>query len=380
MSTSSTSELVAPVPALTFLAKPPASLPGIVVVFGNEQFLKSEVRAQIRASFVENDEPLMSGVYEGDVAALRDVIDDLSTRSLFGGGGRRLIVVDDADPFLTNYRDGMEEYAERPKSSGLLLLDCKAWAANTRLYRIVSKNGLAIDCRVPTAGSNPKYQDPDDRAIKSWLISRAKKAHKIQVTKDIAEVIYDLVGPNFGILDNELAKLALLVDAQTPVSEELVKDVVGGWRVKSLWEMLEFVLNGDAAGALQLLDRILQSGQSPVALFGGLAYGARQLAAATRIFQLAERKRQPISLTEALTRAGVKDWPSGKLKKAEDQLKQLNRHRAGQIYRWLLDVDMALKGSHSNESRARTMIEEFIFKLSRARGHAALAGQTNRRS
>jgi DNA polymerase-3 subunit delta len=338
------------------------------------------VRAQIRASFVENDEPLMSGLYEGVVAVLRDVIDDLSTRSLFGGGGRRLIVVDDADPFLTNFREGLEDYAERPKSSGLLLLDCKAWAANTRLYRIISKTGLAIDCRVPTTGSNPKYQDPDDRAIKSWLISRAKKAHKIQVTKEIAEVIYDLVGPNFGILDNELAKLALLVDAQTPLSVELVQDVVGGWRVKSLWEMLEFVLHGDAAGALRSFDRILQSGQSPVALFGGLAYGARQLAAATRIFQLAERKRQPISLVEALKGAGIKDWPPGKLRKAEDQLKQINRNRAGQIYRWLLEVDMALKGSHSNDARARTMIEEFILKLSRARGQAALAGHPTRRA
>ncbi|MFM7843304.1 MAG: DNA polymerase III subunit delta [Planctomycetota bacterium] len=350
---------------MTFLAKTPATLPGIIVLFGNETFLKSQVRARIRASFATDDESPMSTVYDGTTAQLRDVVDDLSMRSLFGGGGRRLIFVDDADPFVTTYREELEQYAERPKSIGLLLLDCKIWLAISRLAKIVLRTGLAIDCKVPTVGAG-KSPEPDDKLFKKWLVSQARTVHKIQVSADVADLIYDLVGPNFGILDNELAKLALLTAPQAAVTEELVKDLVGGWRVKSLWEMLDLVFSGNAAGALQTLDRLLQSGQAPIAVFGGLAYGARQLAAATRIFQLAERRRKPISLTEAITQAGIRDWPRGKVKQTEEHLKQLNRQRAGQLYRWLLQLDLSLKGSHSSPAKARLAIEEFMFKLSRS--------------
>jgi DNA polymerase-3 subunit delta len=370
VTSNSANESSAPVPALTFLAKTPATLPGMIVLFGNETFLKGQVRARIRASFATDDESPLSTVYDGTTAQLRDVVDDLSMRSLFGGGERRLIFVDDADPFVTTYREELEQYAERPKSSGLLVLDCKTWLAITRLAKIVSRTGLAIDCKVPTVGSG-KSPEPDDKLFKKWLISQAKNVHRIQVSTDVADLIYDLVGPNFGILDNELAKLALLTEPQGAVTEQLVQDLVGGWRVKSLWEMLDMVFSGNAAGAIQTLDRLLQSGQAPIAVFGGLAYGARQLAAATRIFQLAERRRKPISLNEAITQAGIRDWPRGKVKQTEENLKQLNRHRAGHLYRWLLQLDLSLKGSHSSPAKARLAIEEFIFRLSRAAGQIA---------
>ncbi|MFM9067089.1 MAG: hypothetical protein ACKOUR_07150, partial [Planctomycetota bacterium] len=83
-------------------------------------------------------------------------------------------------------------------------------------------------------------------------------------------------------------------------------------------------------------------------------------------FQLAERRRKPISLTEAITQAGIRDWPRGKVKQTEEHLKQLNRQRAGQLYRWLLQLDLSLKGSHSSPAKARLAIEEFMFKLSRS--------------
>ena len=57
------------------------------------------------------------------------------------------------------------------------------------------------------------------------------------------------------------------------------------------------------------------------------------------------------------------------LKKAEAQLIQISRPRATQLYRWLLETDLALKGSHSRPERARLALETLIFRLSRqARG------------
>jgi DNA polymerase-3 subunit delta len=68
---------------------------------------------------------------------------------------------------------------------------------------------------------------------------------------------------------------------------------------------------------------------------------------------------------QALVEAGVKDWPPGTLKKAEQRLIQMGRHRAGQLYRVLLDADLALKGSHSHDSRARLVLEQMFLRLAK---------------
>jgi DNA polymerase-3 subunit delta len=48
---------------------------------------------------------------------------------------------------------------------------------------------------------------------------------------------------------------------------------------------------------------------------------------------------------------------------------QLGRKRAGQLYRWLLELDLALKGSHSQDDRARWALEQLVLRM--AKGAAA---------
>ena len=44
----------------------------------------------------------------------------------------------------------------------------------------------------------------------------------------------------------------------------------------------------------------------------------------------------------------MRDWPQGTLAAAEGRLKQLGRHRAGRLYRWLLELDLSLKEMNKN--------------------------------
>jgi DNA polymerase-3 subunit delta len=122
------------------------------------------------------------------------------------------------------------------------------------------------------------------------------------------------------------------------------------------------------------LDRLLQSGEHPLALVGSIAWSLRRYAAATRIFQQAERRGEKMPLREALTQAGVRDWPFGAVAKAEERLKQLGRHRAGRMYRWLLELDLSLKGSHSPDTRARWALEQLILRMAKPQPRPVVAG------
>ena len=77
--------------------------------------------------------------FEGRNTPFRDVHEELSTLAMFGGG-KRLVVVEDADEFVTRYRPQLEDYVARPsRSSGVLVLDLDSLPSNTRL--------LQVDCR-----------------------------------------------------------------------------------------------------------------------------------------------------------------------------------------------------------------------------------------
>lgn len=366
----------APIHALDFLEKPcEGRAPGVCVVFGGELFLKRLVLKRLErwAAGVQDssaDGALMTAKFDGATAEWRDVVGELATVSLFGGGGRRVAVVEDASRFIEQCRDRLEQYVEKPRSTGVLILDVELWSSNMRLYKAITAHGMHVECRAPESGSSrSSYKEVDEGRVAKWLVAWGKSQYDIRLDADASRAMMELVGPEFGLLDSELAKLALFVAPGGKISAQLVRDVVGGWRVKTNWEMIDALADGDAAQALYQLDRLLHAGQEPIAIFGSIAWSLRRYAAATRIFVEAERRGRSISLQGALEQAGFKNWPEpNRLARAEQQLKQMGRERAGKIHRWLLETDLALKGSHAHADRARLVLEQLIVRMARSLG------------
>lgn len=357
------------IPALDFLAaaeKP--RLAGVCVLFGDEPFLKQLALQEVRKLVVgdDRDVPVTTHDCEEAMPQWRDVADELATVSLFGSGSPRLVVLERADAFVTAQRQRLEDYVAKPKSSGVLLLEVDDWPANTRLYKAVDQSGLQINCRPPEKQQG-KTKSLDELTIVKWIVGWGKSQHQVTLDKEAAQLLLDLTGPSFGVLDQDLAKLALFVKSGQKVSAELVQQIVGGWRTKTTWDLVDAASAGNAGEALVQLDRLLQSGEHPLALVGSISWSLRRYAAATRIFQQSERRGERIGLKEALTQAGVRDWPFGALAKTEDRLKQLGRQRAGKLYRWLLELDLSLKGTHSADDRARWALEQLILRMAKVK-------------
>lgn len=335
--------------------------PAVCVTFGDESFLKQLSRRHIRELVLGKDSEAPYSLFDGSACEWRDVADELATVSLFGDTAR-LVIVEQADPFVSKYRDRLEQYVEKPKSTGTMLLDVEAWPKNTRLFKLVAKAGLQVECRAPEKAVGSR-KVPDDARLLKWIVSWAKSTHSVKLSKTAAEELLALVGPTFGMLDQEIAKLALFANEKNEVDVETVEKVVGGWRAQTIWDLIDAATEGKTADALEQLSHLLASGEHPVALFGQIAWSLRRFAAATRIYQFHERQRRRVKLTDALVEAGFPHWNRKALGRAEQQLKQLGRHRAGRLYRWLLETDLALKGTHSSPHRARFALERLIFQM-----------------
>lgn len=330
------------------------------IVFGDEPLLKQLVLTDLRQRVLEDPE-IPYGLYDGDTVEWRDIIDELSTVSLFGGGGTRLVVVRRADPLVTNYRSKIEKYFERPDKHGALVLEVSKWAANTRLYKLAGKTGLQIDCRAPQTGTG-RNRSIDRGRVAQWLVQWAKDRHHVELTQQVAFQLVDVIGVEFGLLDQEIARLALYTEADNQITESLVQQHAGGWRAKTVWQLIDTALAGNVADALRQLDLLFKAGQEPTALMGPISWSLRRFAAATRVYQRAERQRRRVSLANALERSGFYGW---QVKQGERQLRRLGRERAGQFYEQLLKIDLALKGSHSSPVMARLAIEHLLIHIAK---------------
>jgi DNA polymerase-3 subunit delta len=363
--------------ALDFLAGP-ATFPTlwVCVVFGDEPFLKSEVIGALRAVTLSDDDGKFSWrAFVGDEADPRSVFDELATVALFGGG-KRMVLLSEADDFVSAHRSLLEDYVAKPCETGVLVLDVKSWPSNTRLYKQLAESGLQIDCKAPAEG-----------ALVAWLRDRAERQYHATFARGAAERLVEIVGPQMGRLDQETAKLSLLAKrepaasggAKTAIGVELINDAVGGWRAKTAWDMIDAAAAGDAREALIQLDRLILAGESPVALMGQIAWRFRQLAAAAQIAVQAQRAGQRVNLRHALEQVGVKTW-QGAMEKAEANLRQLGARRAARLDRWLLEADLALKGSSSSGDRARLVLEQLFVRMSRQLSPAPSAGSAPRRT
>ncbi len=344
--------------AIDYLAKPEGHPPRpVCAVFGDEPFLRRQALLRLRQAVLGGDEADFSlSTFEGRSVELADVLEELATLAMFGGG-QRLVVVDEADEFVTRYRAELEDYVARPARGGVLVLDLKSFPGNTRLYKAVAAGGLVIDCSAPTSAR-----------LARWLGAWAKQTHKVQLPQAAAEMLVEMVGPELGLLDQELAKLALSAEGDRKVTPEMVGRLVGSWRAKTAWVMLDAALDGDVRGAMSQLDRLLAAGESPVGVLAQISASLRRLAAATRLILQAEAAGRRIALRGALEQAGIRSFV---LSKAEGQLRRLGRERGGQLYRWLLQADSDLKGASA--APPRLILERLIVRLAAPR--EAVAGQ-----
>jgi DNA polymerase-3 subunit delta len=371
---SSTAGSIAALDYLARLAAHPAR--PVCIAFGDEPFLKSEVINALRTATLSDDDGEFSWrALVGDEADPRSVFDELATVALFGGG-RRMVLISEADDFVSAHRSLLEDYAAKPCDTGVLVLDVKSWPSNTRLYKQLAESGLHIDCKAPSEG-----------ALVEWLRDRAERQYHATFARGAAERLVEIVGPQMGRLDQETAKLSLLAarepaasgGAKASITVDLINDAVGGWRAKTAWDMIDAAAAGDAREALIQLDRLILAGESPVALMGQIAWRFRQLAAAAQLAVQAQRAGQRVNLRHALEQVGVKTW-QGAMEKAEANLRQLGARRAARLDRWLLEADLALKGSSSSGDRARLVLEQLFVRMSRQLSPAPPVPSATRRT
>ena len=139
-----------------------------------------------------------------------------------------------------------------------------------------------------------------------------------------------------GLLDQEMAKLAAYVGDAKRIDAADVDALVGDSRAENTWKIFDLIGDGQTGEALTLLDRLFDQGEDPFRLTGRL-----QVCSCGGWRRPADWSCRGRRCRRRWTRSACRRSHG---EAAEKQMRRLGRRRLGQLYDWLLQIDLGLKG------------------------------------
>jgi DNA polymerase-3 subunit delta len=317
----------------------------VYAVYGDDAFLRREVLTGIRRIVLPGaeDDELAIRRFNGDQTTLADVLDELRTLPFFTK--RRLVIVEGADPFITAHRRELEAYVDEPAETGVLVLSAKLWPGTTKLAKLVDRLGLAVECK-----------GPHERELSAWLVHLARTRFEAVLHQDAARLLVELAGPEVGVLVSDLEKLAVYVGERREIRRDDVSAMVGAGRIESIWKILDAATTGRGALALEGLDGLITSGESPVGLLAAMSFSL------IKVYHAGRLRRARVDLREACQVAGIFPYL---VEKTTQQHAHLGPSRTDRLPELLLQADLDIKGS--SQLDPRTILERLLVQLSTAR-------------
>ena len=313
----------------------------VYAVCGAEVFLRQEAIAGIvQRALGGADRRLALGEYDGSGAIeLAVILDELRTLPLLAP--RRVVVVREADRFITQYRPHLEAYVERPCETGVLVLECRSLPANTRLYKLIAKAGEVIRCEAPKT-----YKLPE------WVTAESPRRCGKTIEPRAAALLCQQIGPDLGLLDAELRKLALHAGDQPRITLADVEALVSFCKEEKVWGILSAVAARDEAAALRQWEEVVQTDRAAEArAVAGIAYTVRRLLQARLALEAGT------SLKDIGRTLGV--WDERRLRA---ELAAFTTDQIEQMLCELLEADVAAKTGRLSVHAA---IECFIVRMCR---------------
>jgi DNA polymerase III subunit delta len=299
----------------------------------------------LRASLEEAHGEIETFKFAGESVDLASVLDECRSFGLMAT--HKLVIVDDADQFVkADTRPMLERYCEQPSEQATLVLRGSKWNKG-KLDDAISKVGLMLKCDAVDEGT----------AVR-WTQARAGKAYESSIDPSSASALVERLGADLGRIDTELAKLATAAGKGNPITQELVRELVGMTREDDVWAIQSYLLCGDASKTLHEL-QIIMNGSSKGAHVP-VSFACTDLA--RKLMGIAEGMSQginPNTLAKEMKLWGPSRDP------IMQTARRIGAKRARSLFDECIEADMALKSSKGTPMRTLEMLTLSFARASR---------------
>lgn len=217
-----------------------------------------------------------------------------------------MVLVDDVDIFKMDEgsRDKLcELLRDIPDYCTVVFIyETLAWKPDKRLkklWEIVESKGNVVE-----------FAKQDQRALAAW-ITRHFAAQKKHISADLCEYLITLTGGTMTALSGEISKICAYSGADTicksdidAVTEPVLDAVV--------FQMTDFLSQGEYGSALMKLDQLLKMQQEPIAILGAIGMNFRRISAARILLDSGKTASDLIRLYPMGDRAAYRTMESAK--------------------------------------------------------------------
>ena len=311
----------------------------IYVIAGKEDSLVYAECARLLDRLLE-PKLRLTGLFstEGAHVSASDVLDELRTVPFLTE--RRVVVVKNADDFVSTNRHLLESYFDNPCPTGVLILTVSSWPSNTKLAK-----------KLPKVGKFIGVAEPKPWQLPGRLVEYARDAHGKKLTKDAAGLLIELTGDELVRLYSEIDKLALFANAEKSVTENHVESLIGHNRIYGVFAAIDSCLAGNAGQAVaRLRNMFAENKEAEYSVVGAFAFHFR------RLFEAKVLLAKNVQPGEIIKRLRIWSNKDGFI----SQVRRMSLEQIGSILKQLAEIDFKIK---TGQTKAEVAIEQLVLSL-----------------
>ncbi len=328
----------------------------VYLIAGDEDALIDRALAAISESVLsgQRSRDFAFTRFEGRNTSAAEIESAARTVSLFGG--RRLVVVRDAQDLGTEAQKEIVTYLKDPVEAATLVLVVRgggveskdprqakaAKAAKLFAKAIAATGGVVVECPRPRPRELPRVAE------------NLLRENQLRAQRDALYALVEAVGEDLGLLIQAVEKLSLYKGGPAEISAADVARVVTDTRSESVFALVDAVAEGRLDPALTILRRMLRDGEAVLALLGHLARHVRNLA---RVQALSARG---LSIEELRAELALHPFV---VQKCLQQSKRFSPQQLGHHLTTLAELDWSIKRSRLSDT---LLLERAIMDLCRA--------------
>lgn len=312
----------------------------IYVIAGKEDSLVGAECGRLLDELLEPSQRA-TGLFDAkaDSVTAAEVLDDLRTLPFLTD--KRVVLVRDADDFVSENRPLLEKYFDNPCPTGRLILVVKTWSGNTKLAKKLPKVGRLIS-----------VAQPSRRELPQRLIGYASDAYGKKLAYASAQLLIELTGDELTRLYSEIDKLALYADAEKSIEPRHIEALIGHNRLFNAFAVIDAVIANNPPVAIERLRGMFSQDKSAeYTVVGAFAFHFRRMFNAKVML---DKGSHPGQIAKTL-----RIW--GDTNSFFAQLRQRSLRQIGGYIQQLAETDYAIKTGRAN---AKVAMEQLVLQLS----------------
>ena len=308
----------------------------VYLLYGPEDYLRKNYVQQLREALVPLDDMMNFTRYQGDRTDPDEVIDMGMTEPFLVQ--KRVILLEDTG-FFRSACDQLADFFGRIPDTLVVICSEESVDKRGRLYKAAAKNGRAVE-----------FARQSENRLVSWVISGMRSYEK-EISPADAAMFVDRVGPEMGLLKNEIDKLVSYTGSRPAVTREDIDAITVVRLEDRIFEMISAIADRKQQRALNLFYDLLMLKESPIKILVLLGRYYNQLRKAK---ELADRNLPP---KEIASQTGI---PSFSLKNA---LRIAGTYSMADLARALQDVVQTDEAIKTGRITDRLAVELLIIRL-----------------